>query len=212
MISTTTASTFTATETEKNGNNNFLSKYQVPLPSTIADLGFQFDSNNNRFKSTANGRANQKGKKTKNTQMPVATLRPNDIVCGRGKRSHDRIANKQFQECVYDNIGKYLAAKTKMDKSIVLNHIIETIYTNANRQEPESPVRFVRQDKSSGDWVELSYDEVRDKVGHFMRNAIGSIKDKNVWNRTHFDDKQSSLLDEQKRIFESMILLEERKQ
>jgi len=210
MISTTTTSAFTATETEKNGNNNFLSKYQVPLPSTIADLGFQFDSNN-RFKNISN-RTNQKGKKTKNAQMPVATLRPNDIVCGRGKRSHDRIANKQFQECVYDNIGKYLAAKTKMDKSIVLNHIIETIYTNANRQEPESPVRFVRQDKSSGDWVELSYDEVRDKVGHFMRNAIGSIKDKNVWKRTHFEDKQSSLLDEQKRIFQTMILHEKRKQ
>lgn len=98
-----------------------------------------------------------------------------DIICGRGKGVYDRPANKQFREQVHSSLTDYMNAKTKVDKSIVITNVIETILDSNEQQEVR--VRFVKKDALTRAWVELSYEEVREKVGHAMRAAVQCIKD-----------------------------------
>lgn len=95
-----------------------------------------------------------------------------DVVCGRGKGSYNRPGNKRFRSLVATYIPKYLKARSKMDKSMVLNDIIDKVRSFTN-PDTGAPAQFVKYTKSSG-WVLIGDEHAREKVGHAIREAIAA--------------------------------------
>lgn len=129
-------------------NSVFLSRYMISLPEAIASL-------------TVGG----------NTTALTENYQPNydyDVVCGRGRGSYNKPGNKRFRALVTSHIGEYLASKTKIDKTMVLNRIIDEVGAQNNGQ-----AHFLKHDKSKG-WDEMSNEQSRAKVGHAIREAIAS--------------------------------------
>jgi hypothetical protein len=129
----------------------FLSKYCLALPLAIASL---VDTNH--------------------MTMLDASYQPGayDVVCGRGKGSYNRPGNKRFRSLVATYIHQYISARTKMDKSMVLNTIIDQVnsYTNP---DTGLAAQFVKYTKAAG-WVMIGDEHAREKVGHAMREAIAT--------------------------------------
>lgn len=98
----------------------------------------------------------------------------NDVVCGRGKGSYNRIGNKKFRELVTSYIPAYLKARTKFDKSTILHEIIDKVRAKHN-PDTGRPANFVKFHKKTG-WTEIGEGLAREKVGHAMREAIATTK------------------------------------
>jgi hypothetical protein len=128
---------------------SFLSKYSFAVPDVIASLA------------------------SSNDPTPLdAAYQPGcyDVVCGRGKGSYNRPGNKRFRALVATFIGDYHKSRTKVDKTAVLNGIVETVRSHFN-PDTGRPVQFVKYCKSTG-WVQIGDDLAREKVGHAMREAV----------------------------------------
>jgi hypothetical protein len=95
-----------------------------------------------------------------------------DVVCGRGKGSYNRPGNKRFRSLVATYIPQYLKARSKIDKSMVLNDIIDKVRSFTN-PDTGSAAQFVKYTKSSG-WVLIGDEHAREKVGHAIREAIAA--------------------------------------
>ena len=95
-----------------------------------------------------------------------------DVVCGRGKGSYNRPGNKRFRSLVATFIPNYMKARSKMDKSIVLNEIIDKVRSFTN-PDTGSVAQFVKYTKNSG-WVVIGDELAREKVGHAIREAIAA--------------------------------------
>ena len=95
-----------------------------------------------------------------------------DVVCGRGKGSYNRPGNKRFRSLVATYIPKYLKARSKMDKSMVLNDIIDKVRSFIN-PDTGAPAQFVKFTKTAG-WVLIGDEHAREKVGHAIREAIAA--------------------------------------
>lgn len=95
-----------------------------------------------------------------------------DIYCGRGKGFYNRPGNKKFRVLVAAHIRTYVGAKSKVDKSAVLNTIIDEVRSTVDPATGR-PAQFIKFTKHTG-WVEIGDDQAREKVGHAMREAIAS--------------------------------------
>ena len=88
---------------------------------------------------------------------------PHDVVCGRGKGSYNSVGNIQFRALVKEYIPRYHAAKSKIDKTVVLACIVDKVRAEGN---------FCAH--KNGGWVEISEMQAREKTGHAIREAISS--------------------------------------
>ena len=79
------------------------------------------------------------------------------VICARGKRAHDSPGNTWFRSLVEQHSLQYANASTKMEKSVVVSTIVETV-RNASPQGS-----FVR--KVNGHWQEVSEAVARERVG-----------------------------------------------
>ena len=95
-----------------------------------------------------------------------------DVVCGRGKGSYNRPGNKRFRSLVATYIPQYMKARSKIDKSMVLNDIIDKVRSFTN-PDTGSAAQFVKYTKSTG-WVLIGDEHTREKVGHAIREAIAA--------------------------------------
>jgi hypothetical protein len=124
-------------------STSFLSRYQLALPPAIVSLANRLD------------------------QRPLSRLPDDyDVVCGRGKGNYNREGNKRFRAIVNEHIPVYMAAKTKFEKGLVLNAIIDIV-----RSQNNGDTRFVKFSARNG-WIEISDEHTREKVGHVMREAM----------------------------------------
>jgi hypothetical protein len=129
-----------------------------------------------------------------------------DVVCGRGKGSYNMPGNKRFRAIVAHYVDHYQSARTKLEKTIILEQIIVHVEAQNNHKS-----YFLRLDNSTntnnGLWCRMSLDEVREKVGHAIREAI--IAKENAPMKQAYRSlimmKQSELLQSQKRIFLTLV-------
>ncbi|GKY93008.1 hypothetical protein MPSEU_000269300 [Mayamaea pseudoterrestris] len=125
---------------------------------------------------------------------------PNDVVCGRGKGSYNCPGNRKFRAVVKKYMNQYVTAKTKVDKSTVLQAVLTSFVSATNG-------RFVKYDKSLQTYVEIPIHEAREKVGHAMREALAAeelVEGKQEAQHA-FQVKHKSLLEQQREIFEKMV-------
>ena len=161
-----------------------LSKYTIAVPSAIAALS-------NTSTKASLGMSFEPG--------------AYDVVCGRGKGSYNRPGNKKFRALVATYIPQYMNARSKVDKSMILNSIIDKVRSFTN-PDTGRPAQFVKFSKKEGGWTEIGDDLAREKVGHAMREAIaandtGSAKQAI---KEHIYTKQVDLLSQQQFLFEDL--------
>ena len=163
--------------------SGFLSKYSLDVPAAIVTLS-----------------------NTNSSTMLDMTYEPGvfDVVCGRGKGSYNRPGNKRFRALVCTFIPQYHNARSKVDKSFVLNSIIDKVrsYKNADNG---LRAEFVKYTKNVG-WVIIGDEHAREKVGHAIREAIAAKEDSSskVEEKAASIVKQNNLLSRQKMLFASM--------
>jgi hypothetical protein len=123
-----------------------------------------------------------------------------DVVCGRGKGAYNRSGNMHMRVIVQGHIEEYLSARTKLDKSLALNNIIEEI-----RAQNDGNAKFVKQQKG-GAWFEIGDELAREKVGHAIREAIHAKEEapRKIECQPVFKAKQTDLLSAQRALFEIM--------
>lgn len=176
---------------------SFLSRYVTPSDewSHSWNSSQPFDGTRDE-KSASEETVKQK---TQSSATKVEPL-PNDVVCGRGKGSYNCPGNRRFRTIVKKYISQYSAAKSKMDKSNVLQTILDVFLQTTLG-------RFVKWDKVAQEYVEIPLNEAREKVGHAMREAIASedlVHGKQQAQQA-FRVKHKSLLEQQQAIFEQML-------
>lgn len=158
---------------------DFLPKYQVELPTSIA-LSL----------STS----------TSSSPLPVVGYTPDeeyDVFCGRGKGSYNKPDNKRFRAIVRECLNDYVAAKTKVDKGAILNMILDRVKSSQGGRQ----VRFVVL--KDGAWHEISEDQSREKIGQCIRELLAAPE--NGMEQLLFDVKHSDLLSLQREIFQQLL-------
>ncbi len=92
-----------------------------------------------------------------------------DIVCSRGKVFYNLPGNIRFREAIRSFMPKYMKATSKMDKSLIIDNIIDiTVTVDALGR----PSRFLKYHSRTNSWSIMGHDQVRDKVGHALREAV----------------------------------------
>jgi len=85
---------------------------------------------------------------------------PYDVLCGRDREAFNNIGNRRFRVTVSILLDRYVSAKSRQDKSLVILAVIDIVRGNGGR--------FVRQ--RDGVLVELDDKQTREKVGHCLRD------------------------------------------
>lgn len=89
---------------------------------------------------------------------------PFDCICARGKRALHHEGNVRFRELIRENLLKYSNAKSKIEKSIIVSYIVDTI-------RDASPCGgFVKEIK--GHWYQVGDHIAREKVGQNIRDLL----------------------------------------
>ena len=79
------------------------------------------------------------------------------VICARGKRAYESPGNTWFRALVEQHSLQYANATNKMEKSIVVSTIVETV----RKASPQGS--FIR--KINGVWQEVSEGVARERVG-----------------------------------------------
>jgi hypothetical protein len=85
-----------------------------------------------------------------------------DIFCGRGKASGKHPGNKKFSAAIRANLKVYGEAPKRVNKSSVVVSIIKSLRENGGR--------FIKQDKRTKQYYELSDEQAHGKTGHAIRD------------------------------------------
>lgn len=96
----------------------------------------------------------------------VEHLGPNDVLCGKDKEAFNSIGNRRFRVSVSLIIGRYIQAKSKQEKTLVIQSLVNVV--------KESGGRFLKR-KNDG-LVELNEKQTQQKVGHAIRDTAISRK------------------------------------
>jgi hypothetical protein len=93
-----------------------------------------------------------------------------DVCCGRGKAYHSHNGNKAFIKIVQESAQQYIDAQKRVDKSMVVAAVVRGILDRG--------VRFVKQDKTTKRWYQMSEDQAHEKTGHAIRDYIKNMDGK----------------------------------
>ena len=96
----------------------------------------------------------------------VVELSVNDVICGRGRHCADHSGNKRFARIVAEHLDEYRAATSKLDKSLLVSCIIDSI----SRSSPNGG--FVRRNASTGLFEKVNTRTAREKVGQELRDSL----------------------------------------
>ena len=109
-------------------------------------------------------------KKLESVSSFDVSLRDTDVICGRNRSAFNHIGNRRFRVTISIFLRRYLDTPSRLDRSLLSHEIVETVLGSGSR--------FLKQ-TSSGEWVELSATERRNKVGHALRDAAAAYNRNN---------------------------------
>jgi hypothetical protein len=87
-----------------------------------------------------------------------------DIVCERGKAFAQHPGTKKYSEAIRSNLQRYVEARKRIDKSLVVACITSSLR--------EGGARFIKFDKKSKRYYEISEDQAHLKTGHAIRDLL----------------------------------------
>ena len=89
---------------------------------------------------------------------------PFDVICARGKRAYNHEGNERFREHVKLYASRYAALTTKLERTLLLSEIVEWV--------KEKGSGFIKVDRETGVWYEVSDLLAREKVGQQVRESL----------------------------------------
>lgn len=91
-----------------------------------------------------------------------------DIICNcRSQKSFDHVGNRRFRVMIENHSLSYDAAKSKVDKGLIVTSILRTIH--------DAGGNFIRKPhKHANHWEILTVAQTKEKIGHALRDAIVS--------------------------------------
>ena len=101
---------------------------------------------------------------------------PYTVICARGKAAKNHSGNKHYRMILQRFVARYSKAKSKLEKSVVVSEIIESVRFAVANDTSGIGKRFgafVKQAKD-GSWYEVSDDISREKVGANLRDMLHS--------------------------------------
>lgn len=88
-----------------------------------------------------------------------------DVLCGRHKAAFNNVGNRRFRVTVSLALDRYLQAKSRKDRSVVIASVAALVHSIGGR--------FLQRKK--GAWVELSEKEAHNKTGHALRDLAAAV-------------------------------------
>ena len=88
------------------------------------------------------------------------------VICARGNAIKNHPGNIRFLELVDEHLPSYASASSKLEKSLIVSSIIDSI----RRLAPEGA--FVKEEK--GSWYEMGDHHGREKVGQRLRDLLSN--------------------------------------
>lgn len=95
-----------------------------------------------------------------------------DVICSRAKQFYQLPGCQRFRHIVRAAIPAYMKACSRLDKSSVIASIIDMVIHHPDFGR----IRFWKYNNASNTWVMLNSDQIRDKVGHALREMIQEMK------------------------------------
>jgi hypothetical protein len=89
---------------------------------------------------------------------------PKDVICARGKEAFSHPGNRRFRLSVSMNLERYSKATTKLDKSLIVSAIVDSVRQAA----PDGG--FIK--KTGEVWFEVGDHVAREKVGQSFRDLL----------------------------------------
>lgn len=108
-------------------------------------------------------------------------IRPFRPFQGKGKRFYNHHGNNYLRELAASMLDDYEMAKTKLDKSLLISDVVESVRTNGS---------FVKLGSSSGGWVYAEELLVREKVSAVFRDAVQQEKRRRLCLRINKDKQE----------------------
>jgi hypothetical protein len=103
-----------------------------------------------------------------------------DIICGRGNAFCSRPGNKTFAAIIKENMQKYIDTPQRNGRSLIVASALEQIFG--------AGCRFVKKDRKTNQWYEMTSEQAHMKTGHALRDAIRYMEEED-----HLGDSDSSL-------------------
>jgi hypothetical protein len=123
---------------------------------------------------------------------------PYDVICARGKQAWNHTGNTFFRLLVEKRVEEYSKCSTKVERSLIVTDIVETIRTRGN-----GFVKAKDPHQRYDGWIEVGDLLAREKTGSLFRNALStryksSVKSKKIRktekNPKLFEDVQQVVL------------------
>jgi hypothetical protein len=128
---------------------------------------------------------------------------PMDVICARGKQAHSHSGNRRFRLSVSMNLERYSKATTKLDKSLIVSSIVDTV----RQASPDGG--FLK--KQVGCWFEVGDHVAREKVGQSFRDLLHTkYKSSTKAKKRRRQVQQTKLVDEVDHFVKSAISVAEK--
>ena len=113
---------------------------------------------------------------------------PYDCICGRGKVAFNHVGNKYFRSLIELARNSYLKAETKIQRSSVVSNVVNAVRSKCGGT---GGAGFVKQNKLTGEWIEVGDHLAREKVGQSLRETL-AIKYKSSHKAKKYRRKETS--------------------
>jgi hypothetical protein len=98
-----------------------------------------------------------------------------DVLCGRGKQNWKMTGNVNFRMVIRASVARYVAAPSKADKTAVIVSVVDKIRRQGGHFLKEQRQHQQQYGSScSSCWYDIGDAAARDKVGHSLRDQVGS--------------------------------------
>lgn len=89
-----------------------------------------------------------------------------DVYCGRGSQCFNHEGNRKFRQTIIQYLDRYMIAKSKYDKSSIIDEIVATVRCN------NGGGGFVKKDEATGRFYDVGDYMAREKTSQAFRDAI----------------------------------------
>jgi len=113
----------------------------------------------------------------------IESLSPYDVVCGRGSLAFNNIGNRRFRLLISMNVSRYNKSDGRHRKGLFIGSLVRTFIG-------EIGARFFKM--KNGQLVELTERQIRQKVGHALRDVLAFQESQNQQRQASMVNKIST--------------------
>ncbi len=109
------------------------------------------------------GEADKEDEKEQQYKAAVDSLGPYDVICGRGSVAFNNIGNRRFRVLISMNVDRYNKSEGRHRKGLFIGSLVHTFQHTIG-------ARFFKL--KDGQLIELTERQIRQKVGHALRDVL----------------------------------------